>query len=74
MYQASKINCLDHVEINKKKNSQNDRKEPSSSGQGQREKKSHGDSPRSIEPDVGLDLRTLKSGPEMKSRVGRLTN
>ena len=27
----------------------------------------------SMEPDVGLDLTTLRSRPELKSRVGRLT-
>jgi len=27
-----------------------------------------------VEPDTGLDLRTLRSWPELKSRVGRLTD
>ena len=28
----------------------------------------------SMEPDVGLDFMTLRSRPELKSRVGHLTN
>ena len=28
----------------------------------------------SMEPNVGLELTTLRSRPELRSRVGRLTN
>lgn len=37
----------------------------------QREKESHADSVLSSEPAMGLDPRTLRLGPELKSRVRR---
>ena len=38
------------------------------SGEGQRERKTQEDSPLSAEPDMGLDLTTLRSRPELKSK------
>ena len=38
-----------------------------------RRKETQVDSMLSIEPDTGLDLMILRSGPELKSRVGHLT-
>ena len=40
----------------------------------EREKKSLVDSLLSKEMDEGLDLRTLRSRPELKSRIGCLTD
>ena len=37
--------------------------------EGEGERESQADSPLSMEPDMGLDLTTLKSWPEPKSRV-----
>ena len=42
--------------------------------EGQRERKSQADSLLSKEPDARLDLTTLRSRPELKSRVGHSTN
>ena len=39
----------------------------------ERETESEADSPLSLKPDAGLDLTTLRSLPEPKSRVGCLT-
>ena len=38
-----------------------------------RERESQADSLPSVEPDRGLDLMTLRSSPELKSRVRHLT-
>ena len=38
------------------------------------EKESPEDSPLSAEPNMGIDPRTLKLWPELKSRVGCLTD
>lgn len=48
----------------------------SASWEGQREKgrESQADSMPSTEPNAELDLTTLRSGPEPKSRVRRLTD
>ena len=45
-------------------------------GEGEEEKErwSQADSVLSAEPDVGLDLVTLRSPPELKPRVRHLTN
>ena len=43
-------------------------------GQREREREIQADSMLSAEPDMGLDLKTLRSGPELKSRVGHLTH
>ena len=40
----------------------------------QRERESQVNSLLSTEHDMGLDLMTLRSGPELKLRVGHLTN
>lgn len=40
-------------------------------GRGRRERKFQADSSLSMEPDAGLDPTTLRSRPEVKSRVGR---
>ena len=37
-------------------------------GRRERERESQADSPLNMEPDTGLDLTTLRSGPELKSR------
>jgi len=42
--------------------------------EGEGERESQADSTLSAEPDVGLDLMTLRSWPELKSRVGRSTD
>ena len=43
-------------------------------GEGEDEKReSPADSPLSAEPEAGLNLTTLRSGPEPKSRVRHLT-
>jgi len=41
---------------------------------GERERETQADAVLSAEPDAGLDLTTLRSGPEPKLRVGRLTD
>jgi len=46
----------------------------SGKGRGQRERESQAVSLLSFEPSVGLDLTTLRSGRETKSRVGYLTD
>ena len=38
------------------------------------EREFQADSELSVEPDAGLDLMTLRLGPEQKSRVGHLTD
>ena len=43
-------------------------------GQRERERESEADFILSAEPNVGLDLMTLRSPPEWKPRVGCLTN
>ena len=45
-------------------------------GQGGRKgvRESQADSPVSMETDMGLDPKTLKSQPKLKSRIGSLTN
>ena len=43
-------------------------------GKVQRERESQADSILSAEPDAGLNLMTLRSWPEPKPRVGRLTD
>ena len=43
-------------------------------GQRERERESPASSTLSAEPNAGLDPRTLRPRPELKSRVGRLTN
>ena len=43
-------------------------------GQRKRERESQADSILSMEPNIVLDLTTLKSQPELKPRVGHLTN
>ena len=43
-------------------------------GVGEGEGESQADSTLSVEPIVGLDLMTLRSRPEPKSRVGCLTD
>ena len=43
-------------------------------GQREREGESQADSLLSVETDVGLDLMSLRSGSELKLRVGGLTN
>ena len=45
----------------------------SASGKG-RGKESQVDSKLSMQPDAGLDLTILKSGPKPKTRVGHLTD
>ena len=45
-------------------------KEPEG-GQRERERKTPADASLSLEPNVGLDLKTLRSWPELKPRVGR---
>lgn len=40
---------------------------------GGKERKPHADYP-GMEPDIGLHVTTLKSGPEQKPRVENLTN
>ena len=42
--------------------------------EGERERASQAGSMPSTEPDEGLDLTTVRSWPELKSRVGRLTD
>ena len=42
--------------------------------EGERERESQADSLLSLEPQAGLDPRTLRSRPEPKSRVGYLTD
>ena len=43
------------------------------SGEGEEgERKSQADPPPSAEPDVGIDLMTVRSRDELKSRVGHL--
>lgn len=37
-------------------------------------RESQADSPLSVEPDAGLGLRTVRSQPELKPRVGHVTN
>ena len=44
------------------------------SGRAEGEKESQADSPLSSEPEVGLNLPTLRSWPVLKTRVGYLTN
>ena len=43
-------------------------------GRERRERESQAGSTPSTEPDVGLDLTTMRSWPEPKSRVRHLTN
>ena len=42
-------------------------------GQRERETESQADSVLSLEPSVGLNPRSLRSRPELKSKVGHLT-
>jgi len=42
--------------------------------EGKGEKESQADALLRVQPHVGLDLKTLRSGPEPESRVGRLTD
>ena len=43
-------------------------------GQREKERESQADSTLSMEPDVGLDLTTLRSGPEPRTSSGLLTS
>jgi len=47
---------------------------PKREGQGEKERESQADSALGAEPTVGLSLTTLRSQPELKPRVGRLTD
>ena len=42
--------------------------------EGQRERESQADSMLSVKPSAGLNLMTLRSQPELKPRLGRLTD
>lgn len=46
----------------------------SQGGRGKKERKSQAGSVLTVNPPVGLDVTNLRSGPELKARVGHVTD